>query len=160
MNVGEPHPSKQGLKLCTRKDVEYLLTGRRAPSIKTRIETVGALEGGALKVRVGEPHPSKQGLKHKHIAEELEGRVPVGEPHPSKQGLKPEPSGFFGPASGIVGEPHPSKQGLKLSIAPDIVQLCPSRRAPSIKTRIETGVEYSLFRYGVKSASPIHQNKD
>jgi len=61
--VGEPHPSKQGLK--PRDELEK-----------------------AMLVRVGEPHPSKQGLKPRKEAEKLASQYMVGEPHPSKQGLK------------------------------------------------------------------------
>jgi len=61
--VGEPHPSKQGLKPYA--DGSF----RHTPST------------------VGEPHPSKQGLKQA-LATGSGSKLSVGEPHPSKQGLK------------------------------------------------------------------------
>jgi len=84
--VGEPHPSKQGLKLSLPNEIQVLRHRRRAPSIKTRIET-SPCPPQACGGQVGEPHPSKQGLKPMSVlfaADELQ----VGEPHPSKQGLK------------------------------------------------------------------------
>jgi len=67
--VGEPHPSKQGLKLVTVADAAADAIGRRAPSIKTRIETATRVQASGLQSIVGEPHPSKQGLKPERPAD-------------------------------------------------------------------------------------------
>jgi len=136
--VGEPHPSKQGLKQGTGSGKAQHFTGRRAPSIKTRIETGSfprrfpaafCRRAPSIKTRietyllsaineclfqVGEPHPSKQGLKRFLFETSTDFAFWVGEPHPSKQGLKHVE--FVSTREQIlpVGEPHPSKQGLKL----------------------------------------------
>jgi len=157
--VGEPHPSKQGLK---RRNHEF-----RQP----------------LNGIVGEPHPSKQGLKP-YLDALKRGTPEVGEPHPSKQGLK-RIDVILERGGKKVGEPHPSKQGLKLNPSQSLWSVLISRRAPSIKTRIETQFLLSgMFWCGFcrrapsiktrietqsgdcfettyhESASPIHQNKD
>jgi len=62
--VGEPHPSKQGLKHVAAWSSAATRFRRRAPSIKTRIETADFFPSGGPNICVGEPHPSKQGLKH------------------------------------------------------------------------------------------------
>jgi len=85
--VGEPHPSKQGLKLGPHINTNPNNCGRRAPSIKTRIETLSAASATGTFSRVGEPHPSKQGLKPVNV-DNNHTNFRVGEPHPSKQGLK------------------------------------------------------------------------
>ena len=63
--------------------------GRRAASIKTRIETIQA-----------------QGIQCPDST--VAGR------HPSKQGLKPNSISVDGCKSSVVAGRHPSKQGLKL----------------------------------------------
>ncbi len=63
MKVGEPLPSKQGLK----------------PALWSLV---------FWRVTVGEPLPSKQGLKHRKSRPSA-FHIAVGEPLPSKQGLKP-----------------------------------------------------------------------
>jgi len=83
----------------------------------------------------------------------------VGEPHPSKQGLKQLLETTF-ERFNFVGEPHPSKQGLKHRQALGLNSKPQRRRAPSIKTRIETLIGVQHESKESASASPIHQNKD
>ena len=85
---------------------------RRAASIKTRIETPFFLQRGGTERDVAGRHPSKQGLKQTYFWRVRATKAVAGR-HPSKQGLKQVP----------------------LNIAVENPQ---SRRAASIKTRIET----------------------
>ena len=111
-----------------------IMSGRRAASIKTRIETRIPYIACTPQSQVAGRHPSKQGLK----------------PHID---LRSKPSSF------VAGR-HPSKQGLKLEDCIDACKCGDRRRAASIKTRIETrrGVE-DVFTEKV-SQGGIHQNKD
>ena len=62
--VAGRHPLKQGLKPTSNRLNDPILSGRRAASTKTRIETPYSYAKASFHPQVAGRHPLKQGLKH------------------------------------------------------------------------------------------------
>ena len=164
-HVAGRHPSKQGLKLINIIKKCYLLPASQGGIHQNKDWNHGIRSFfWCSPIRVAGRHPSKQGLKRYLIYDVQHRRWEVAGRHPSKQGLKllvpptalqsivesqggihqnKDWNGNFYQREFVkypVAGRHPSKQGLKLNTLYISPELNTSRRAASIKTRIETRV--------------------